>query len=63
MMPAREPAVVATPVAKPRRRWKKWPIAAMEGVKRREEERPERRPKERRNCQYSVHFYQYLRLE
>jgi hypothetical protein len=54
MTPPREPAVEATPVAKPRRAWKKWPTAAMEGVKSRDEARPERRPKARRNCQYSA---------
>jgi hypothetical protein len=53
MTPPSEPAVEATPVAMPRRARKKWPIAAMEGVKRREDARPERRPKARRKCQYS----------
>jgi hypothetical protein len=47
--PPREPAVEATPVARPRRTLKKWPIAAMEGVKSSEHEAPESRPKARRN--------------
>jgi hypothetical protein len=49
MTPPRLPAVEAMPVARPRRTLKKWPMAAMEGVKRREQERPDRTPKARRN--------------
>lgn len=51
--PPREPPVVAIPIARPRRREKKWPIAEIAGEKIREVPRPARRPKVRRKCQYS----------
>lgn len=49
MTPPMEPPVEAIPVARPRRFLKKWPTAAMEGVKRRVEAMPLRTPNDRMN--------------
>jgi len=52
-IPPKAHPVAAIPVALPRRRLKKWPIAAMEGVKRREVPTPPLMPKTTMKCQYS----------
>jgi hypothetical protein len=52
--PPMAPPAVAMPVVVPRRREKKWPTAAMEGVNRRAVPIPPRREKVRMKCQYSI---------
>jgi hypothetical protein len=52
-IPPKAHPVAAIPVALPRRRLKKWPIAAMEGVKSREVPTPPLIPKTTIKCQYS----------
>ena len=51
--PPREPAVEATPVANPRRRRKKCPTAAIDGVNRSDDARPLMTPNDKRKCQYA----------
>lgn len=53
MMPPREPPAAARPVALPRLRRKKWPMALMEGVKIREVPVPPTMPITSMKCQYS----------
>ena len=56
--PPMAPPVLAIPDARPRRSRKKWPMAVMQGVKRRDVPKPKRIPKQRRKCQYSIITYQ-----
>lgn len=53
-MPPMLPPVEAMPVARPRRVRKKWPTAAREGVKSREQPRPQKTPKLRMKCHSSA---------